>query len=268
MKNHAKGLSPLVSIIICVYDGDAQFLKRAIDSLVRQTLPKEEMELLITYDGEPSQTGNNYLEDACKGVPFPVRAIYSRDKIGYYTIPRNRALPLARGLYIYNMDADNEAAPEHLELLLDAIRTPHEAEGWPHFVYSRRFYIKDEGVRTALPEGPSPLVEWEEKNINALVQGPRFNFVDTGDMLIPRSVLYELAERTGFVWNPEVRRFADWELVKRMAQCGFRGLAVDSLTNRYHWTGTNVSTSRAGEDFFAIPAELYERLKAEGKVKA
>jgi glycosyltransferase involved in cell wall biosynthesis len=116
-----------------------------------------------------------------------------------------------------------------------------------------------------LPEGPSPLVLWTQENLSRLVQSPQNNFVDTGDFIIGRSTLYELAERTGYVWHPDIRRFGDWELVKRMALVGFRGKAIDAMTHRYHWTGKNVSTNSLS-DFVAIPEDVYESMKAEGKI--
>src|SRR3990172_12641463 len=178
LRNYS-GLSPLVSVVICTHDGDVKYLKRAMDSLKKQDLSPYDMEVLTTYDGTPNQVGDNYLEDACKGTKFPVRAFFSKEKSGYYTIPRNRALPMTRGLYIYNMDADNEISPEHLSTLIHHIRTPHETDGWPHFVYSRRLYIKDDGSSPLkLPIGPSPFVPWKQDAIKTLLQGPNHNFVD------------------------------------------------------------------------------------------
>ena len=190
------------------------------------------------------------------------------EKNGYYCVARNRALPDLRGFYVAHMDADNEFAPNHLSGLLAAIRIPHPDQGLPHFVYSRREYIHDKGADENLPTGPSPLVPWTQENIQRLQASPQGNFVDTGDFLVGKSALYRLAEKTGYVWNSGVRRFGDWDLVARMANTGFKGMAVDQVTNLYHWTGSNLQTTRKHvSDIDFIPVKSYERLKREGLIK-
>lgn len=267
LRNISPGTAPLVTVSLMAHEGDAKYLPRSVGSLKAQTLPPTEMEVIVTFDGEPSDQAMAYITDAAAGAKFPVRLFYETEKSGYYTAPRNRTMPTLRGLYVVHMDADNEFLPEHLQTLLTAIRTPDDESGWAHFAYTRRRYVRDDDAKVGLPEGPSPLREWNADNVAALRRGPLKNFVDTGDFIVGRSVLYELAERTGFVWNSELRRFGDWDLVKRMAECGFRGKAVNAITHTYHWHGGNVSTANMSE-FVAIPQDIYERLKEEGKVKA
>ena len=256
------GATPLVSIILVAHEGDAKYLPRALGSIAAQDLDPSSMEVLIAFDGDPSEQAWAYIEDAPR-PHCPVQVLGTKDHTGYYTIPRNRATAFARGLYIYNMDADNEIAPTHLSGLLAAIRVPDPQEGWPHFVYSRREYIKDPECSREVPVGSSPLVPWTPENCSAL---PQKNFLDTGDVLIGKSVLYELAERTGFIWNTELRRFADWDLAVRLMKNGFRGKAVDQITNLYHWTGGNLQLTRALSDMVVIPESMYEELKKRGQV--
>lgn len=261
--------APLVTVALVAHSGDAEFLGRAAKSLRAQTLPPTLMETVLTFDGPLDEVSSSYVEDAFKGCKFPVRVFWSDEKSGYYTLPRNRAFPMLRGHYVVHMDADNEFAPEHLWTLLDAIRNPGEGdEGWAHFAYTRRRYINDSisNGKLSLPDGPSPFVPWTAENVENLVKSPNNNFVDTGDFIIGRAVLYELAERTGYVWHPDLRRFADWELVKRLAVCGFRGKAVDAVTHIYYWTGKNVSTTSLS-DFVALPEHIYEQMKSKGEIK-
>ena len=269
MENPVTYAKPLVSIILVAYAGDSKYFSRAISSIMAQTLDPTMMELIIGFDGPLDQISENYLVDACMGAKFPIRVFWNPEKTGYYTVPRNRMTPLASGFYVYNMDVDNEIAPEHLTGLLHAIRTPHPTEGWPHFVYSRRRYLPDPDYRrkaSAVIEGDSPFMEWTPENVGSLTIGPMHNFVDTGDMLIGKSVLYELAERTGYIWNSELRRFGDWDLVARLAKTGMRGRAVDQITNLYHVTGENVSLTRKLSDIVVIPQSLHDELKARGQV--
>jgi hypothetical protein len=190
------------------------------------------------------------------------------EKNGYYPYARNKNLAASFGFYIAHMDADNEWKASHLSGLLAAIREPDGALGWPHFVYSRREYTRDAGAPEDLPVGKSPLVPWTAESRKRLAAGPSGNFIDTGDFLIGKSTLYELAERTGCVWNTDLRRFADWDLANRLSAAGFRGRAVDQVTHVYHWHEGNLQHQRPlhGEDTVLMPETLYERFKQWGLI--
>lgn len=261
-------LAPLVSVIVSMHEGDRHLWPRALASLMAQDLPHDQMEVLIAFDGPTSDEAVAFLEDAAKAADFNVElyaAEPSEAPSGYYTVPRNRALHFAHGSYIANLDVDNEFAPTHLSGLLKAIRLPGpEGQGWPHFVYSRRLYIRDEGAPEEVPVGPSPLVSWTLENVGTLVRGPMMNFVDTGDFLAGKSAYYALADRTGIMWHPHATRFGDWELVARFARVGFRGLAVDQITNLYHWTGSNLQLTRRTDEMIALAPELVDALAERG----
>lgn len=268
---HNLGPFPWITVMIACHDGDVALLPRAIESLCKQDLAKDQIHVLIAYDGPPSDEAVAILETlppiatetGFYGGAFELAAWAT--KTGYYTAPRNRALQFAHGLYLSTMDADNEFAPAHLSGLLAAIRWPDPKDGWPHFVYSRREYVKDEDCdRDKVPLGPSPFVEWNKDTASALVQGPMRNFVDTGDMLISIGALYHLSNMTGVVWDPNVRRFGDWDLVQRIARAGMRGRAVDQITNIYHWTGKNLQLTRHLSEVDIIPSSIYEKLKEQG----
>lgn len=265
--------TPLVTVQIAMHDGDVHLAKRALDSIEAQDVPPGQLQVVIAYDGLPSEEAEATLGEAATGRPFPIDLLASPEATGYYTVPRNRALPRCWGYYIAHLDADNEYLPGHLRGLLTAIRTPHLQDGWPHFVYSRREYVIDYAIEpggTVPPQGPSPLVPWTPENILRLAsprQDRGGNFIDTGDFLIGRSALLELAERSGCVWDNNRRRFGDWDLVVRLANHGFRGQAVDQVTHRYHWTGANLQLNRAVSDINFIPADVYETLRAEGKIR-
>ena len=263
--------NPLVTVQVMAHDGDAHLLPRALRSVYEQDLDPALMEIQLVFDGRPSAESERIIADATASAPCSVNEYVSEPKTGYYCVPRNRALPAAWGFYIAHMDADNMFLPGHLRGLLNAIRAARGEEGWPHFVYSRREYVDERGTadraRHKLVTGPSPLVEWNDDNIEMLLSSPQGNFIDTGDLLIGVGTLYELAERTGYVWNSNARRFGDWDLVGRLAKAGFRGRAVDQVTHRYHWTGTNLQLTRRLSDIVALPEAILDRLRAEGKVR-
>jgi hypothetical protein len=262
--NHMPGV-PLVSIILIAFDGNVQFLRRAALSLQEQTL--QDFEVILGYDGclSDDQAESEIIDQAFHGVPYPVRVFDLRKKNGYQSIPRNRVTPMGLGAYVINMDADNEFGPEHLEELVKAIRTPDEFGRRPDFVYSRRTYIKDPQCKKKVVEGPSALIEWRLGKL-ALAHGPKYNFLDTGDMLIPMSALHTLAIQTGEIWGCNDRRHADYHMAKRMAKCGMEGRAVDITTNWYHWTGGNVQlVSGEANELVTLPESWYEKLIASGQ---
>jgi hypothetical protein len=180
----------------------------------------------------------------------------------------NLATIHAYGHYIAYLDADNEWKFDHLSRLLDALRTPDSETGWPHFAYTRREYVRDEGAPEDLPVGPSTLIPWTEASVALLPQTPMNNFIDSSDFMVAKSVLFELSERTGKIWDESRRRFGDWDLVCRFAQCGFRGKALDQLTHIYHWHSQNLQHTR-GETLpmTPMPVEYFEGLREAGFIK-
>lgn len=256
------------------HPGHLKWLAGAIASVAAQDLDHRLLELQIVHDGPVDEAFDKVVIGATSELDFPTTVIATPEVYDYYTVPRNQALPHLRGYYVAHLDADNEWLPTHLSGLLQAMRLPDGDRGLPHFAYARRHYLARPGcTRTDVPiDVDSPLVPWDEVARKRLVSGPMSNFIDTSDFMTSKSALYMLADRTGMVWNPECRRFGDWDLVARMTSCGFRGRAVDQITHHYWWTGENVQLTRnAGGDntnVIAIPEEIYERYRREGKIRS
>ncbi len=267
--NHLQGV-PLVTVIMVCYDGNAHLVRRAATSLRMQTFT--DFEVICWYDGAldpdaPKGSDADLLHAAFHGFPGMVRIYSGGEKTGFHVVPRNRATPLSYGEYIVNMDADNEFAPTHLENLLRAIRTPDKFGRRPDFTYSRRQYVKDATCTEDVVEGPSEFIEWETGK-HRLAFGPRGNFIDTGDFMVAKSALYELGRLTDQIWNCNLKRFPDYDIVKRMARAGFIGWAVDCVTNIYHWTGANIQiTQPKVKGVSVIPEDFYERMILRGQIK-
>jgi hypothetical protein len=272
MKNYA-GDRPLVSIVMAAHNGDIKYLPRCLASIQAQTIA-DDIELIVAFDGTPDEEAVAIMNDNPSKLPKQhpgVGVIWDPEgkKTGYYTLPRNRALPHCRAPYIANIDIDNEWRPAHLEGLVTAIREMSSSRGWPHFAYSRRDYVKDpecEDPEDKLPTGPSNYVPWNAETVMALNSSPNANFVDTSDFLMSKGAYYELGLRTGYPWNPDQRRFGDWELMCRVSRCGFWGVAVDQVTHIYHWTGKNLQTNRWLSDITIVPESVYNKLVAEGLI--
>lgn len=264
--------TPLITVILVTHSGDCHLLSRAINSILEQNMALDQLELLVYFDGVPTTEEHFGPIESATSNPL-IDALYncqlqnSTEKNGYYCVGRNRTTPLAQGLYIYNMDVDNEIAPNHLPNLLKEIRKP-DKDGFPHFVYTRRKYIVDKGVENPPTESGtiSTFIPWNPKSIAALTDGPANNFIDTGDFLVSKSALYRLSDVTGCIWNSQCRRFGDWDLMVRMVGSGFRGRALDQATNLYHWTGNNLQMTRSLSDIVVLPESIYNEMKEKGLV--
>ncbi len=250
------------------HPGYAGFHKRALDSIRAQELNPSLWHLVIVSDGELEAADAAELKELCADFPVHVTDHQLKAATGYYTVPTNAAITFqTRAPYLAFMDADNEIEPNHLSGLLRAMRTP--GPDWlPHFAYTRIKYVRDADAPDdeRKQEGESPLVPWTAQTAAMLTLGPRFNFIDSGSLMIARSALYWLAEATGQMWNPDVNRFGDWDIAARMASIGFRGRPVDQLSNVYHWHGNNLQGNRPPVGLEMISEELYEQLKAQGKL--
>ncbi len=239
---------PLVSVLLRVHEAYAEFLPRAWKSVLGQTVPRSDFELFVVVDGSPDECPRIREFEESVGQPDGLVGgfTYTPQRTGYFAIPCNMVIPWSSAPWIAFLDADNEWEPNHLEVLLRAVAGSQR----PALAYTRRRYVReDQGLLpSGLPEGPSPLVPWTPENVRRLFLGPTHNFVDSGDMIVSKGALFRLNYRDGHVFNPEMMRFGDWDLVVRLATLdGLAGAAVDAATNIYHWHGCNLQLTRRWE---------------------
>jgi glycosyltransferase involved in cell wall biosynthesis len=247
---------PTVTVIVTTYKRP-HLLPRALDSVARQTFT--DFELIVVHDGPPDpgtievcSLYNNRFEQ----LGIDMQLVATEEPSGYYTLPSNLGTFLARGDYIAYLDDDNAWTADHLELLVNAIE---EGDVWPDFTYGRREYVHDPSLaeehRAKLPQGPSPLVPWDETARQRLAAGPMHNFIDRSDFLVSKGALWMLYVATGQIWNENARRFGDWDLVTRGAHfAGWRGKAVDAVVQYYHWHGDQVQLTRPPSE---VPRAVY-----------
>lgn len=101
-----KDLSPLVSVVMAVYNGES-FLKDAVDSILSQTL--NNFELLVINDGSSDKT-----KDILAGYSDKRLRVYDQTNKGL-VVSLNRAVGLAKGRYIARQDADDLSSSGRLE---------------------------------------------------------------------------------------------------------------------------------------------------------
>jgi poly(ribitol-phosphate) beta-N-acetylglucosaminyltransferase len=111
------GSAPDVSVIIPAYNGMPYFI-RCIESVVGQTLGLDRMEVVIVDDGSSDGTGEEADRWAEKH-PEVFRVLHEQGS-GGPAKPRNTGLDVARGRYVFFLDADDYLGTEALERLLRA----------------------------------------------------------------------------------------------------------------------------------------------------
>lgn len=235
---------PTVTSIVNTH-GDSPLLARALESVLKQDYTDQEV--IVVHDG-PVDSFSHTMR-ICKEyatrldeVGILLSMVALDEPSGYQCVPKNVATHMARGDYITYLDADNEWMPTKLSTLVSAME---EGTVWPDFVYGRRLYVKDAGCERDVSEGASPFVEPTQERVLEMAQTPMANFIDTGDFLVARGAMWRLQLATGKMWNEDLRRFGDWELLVRgMCYSGWRPKAVDSIVQTYHWTGANLQLTR------------------------
>jgi O-antigen biosynthesis protein len=101
---------PLISVIMPVYNPPIQFLKEAIESVMRQVYPY--WELCIADDASPDAEVRQVLEEYAQ-ADERVKVVF-REQNGHISKSSNSALELATGEFIALLDHDDVLAPEAL----------------------------------------------------------------------------------------------------------------------------------------------------------
>lgn len=106
---------PLISVIVPVYNVE-KYVRRAVESLIRQTYPC--MEIILVDDGSPDASGR--ICDELAGVYENVRVIHQENK--GVSAARNAGLDVMRGEYFGFVDPDDFVEPDMYEFLYRALK--------------------------------------------------------------------------------------------------------------------------------------------------
>ena len=103
--------APKMSVVVPVYN-PGEYFGPCVDSLLHQSLPSSQYEVVFVDDG--STDGTEKRLDELAQAHRNVRAIHLPNS-GWPGRPRNVGLEAARGEYVYFVDHDDSLAPEALE---------------------------------------------------------------------------------------------------------------------------------------------------------
>lgn len=108
----------LVSVIIPVYNTE-NYLRQMLDSLIDQDLPADNFEVIAVDDGSTDSSGS-ILEEYANRIPH--LHVVHQENSGWAGKPRNVALGLSQGKYVFFADADDILAPDALRRMVDFAR--------------------------------------------------------------------------------------------------------------------------------------------------
>lgn len=110
-----------LSIIVPVYNAE-KWLRRCLDSLLKQDLPREDYEIIIVDDG--SKDGSPQIcDDYSAAHPGTVRVIHQQNR--GVSMARNAGLDAAVGEYVMFVDSDDYVKEDSFAEILDRCTTQH-----------------------------------------------------------------------------------------------------------------------------------------------
>ena len=233
--------APKVSVIMANYNG-ARFLRAAIGSLLRQTLPS--WELIFVDDGSTDAS-----------VAVAERAASADPRITVIRQPanrgpgaaRNRALELARGEWIAVFDSDDLMMPQRLELLVRRADEDNAA-----LVADDQLLFSDAGgkPRRFLKNGLGLAPRWIDlaaliKSTKLYSFNPDFGYLKP---LVRASVIKRLHAR----YNERLRIGEDYNFLARILAEGHQLRLYPLLTYLYRKHESSVSYRMSDADIRAL----------------
>jgi CDP-glycerol glycerophosphotransferase len=108
------GREPDVSVVVTTFNG-AAYIECALDSIVRQTVGPERMQVLVIDDGSTDATPAILERYAAENPCFEV---IEQPNWGGPAQPRNRALESVQGRYVFFLDQDDSIVDDALERMI------------------------------------------------------------------------------------------------------------------------------------------------------
>ncbi|HEY8473038.1 MAG TPA: glycosyltransferase family 2 protein [Natronosporangium sp.] len=105
---------PDVTVVVGAYNA-MPYLTKCLSSVVEQSIGPDRLELIAIDDGSTDGTGAELDRFA---AAYPSIRVIHQENSGGPAGPRNRGIELARGRYLFFLDADDYLGPEALERLV------------------------------------------------------------------------------------------------------------------------------------------------------
>ncbi|MDD6652015.1 MAG: glycosyltransferase [Eggerthellales bacterium] len=105
---------PVVSVIIPTYNA-GETLRTCLDSVLGQTYPLSSLDVIVSDDCSNDGVTLDVCEEYQKAYPNSIRVLRSKENCGCPSGPRNEAVDIARGEWLFFLDADDWLAPEAIQ---------------------------------------------------------------------------------------------------------------------------------------------------------
>ncbi len=212
--------TPLISVILPVYNPEPQWLRAAIESVKAQLYPN--WELCIADDASTNPDVKLLLEEYQQDNSN-IR-VFFRNANGHISRASNSALEIASGEYIALLDHDDEMPPHALARIVDCLNEKPDAA----LIYSDEDKIDENGVRTQ----PHFKSDW---NPDLLI----------GQNFISHLGVYRLSDvkRIGG-FRPGFEGAQDWDLALRISETINPKQIIHIPEVLYHWRSVSGSTAR------------------------
>jgi len=220
--------TPLISVVLPVYNPKIQWLRTAIESVKNQIYPN--WELCIADDNSTNADVRLLLERYQQNHPN-VKVVFRSDN-GHISHASNSALEIASGEFIALLDHDDEIPPHALARVVDCLNENPDAA----LIYTDEDKIDENGVRTQ----PHFKSDWNPDLL-------------TGQNFISHLGVYRLSQvrkiggfRAGF------EGAQDWDLALRISETVDPEQIAHIPEVLYHWRSVSGSTARdIGEKSYA-----------------
>jgi len=152
-----------VSVIIPVYNRE-NLVKRCLESVINQSMPKEDYEIIVVDDASTDNTYTNVLkyQDMYPNLIKPFQLIQNSKTA---SVPRNEGIRIATGEYIYFVDSDDFI---HEYTLSDAHCSAHENNSDIVLIKAVTFNSKTRSIRSSGKLFRQKLYEKGVLNLNEL----------------------------------------------------------------------------------------------------
>lgn len=228
-----------VSVIIPVYNQET-FIAEAIESVLQQTFPLEEIEIIVVDDGSTDGTSErlNSYKDRIH--------VISQANAGV-SAARNAGIRQATGKFVCCLDSDDLFLPEKIEKQLAVFQADAEI-GMVHT-----------GVSVVRPGETGwevwydyipPIYKERETQIDELL---KWNYLVSSSVMVKR----ELFSQVG-LFNESLRYAEDYDMWLRLLTCCRIG-EVSEILVHYRWHGSNNSRHNDGSIVDVVREEAAKR---------
>ncbi|MFZ9247278.1 MAG: glycosyltransferase family 2 protein [Ilumatobacteraceae bacterium] len=210
---------PLVTVVIPTYN-HAEFLKRALDSVVAQTYKDWEAIVVNNFSTDNTIVIVESFNDE------RIRLINFRNN-GIIAASRNRGIEAARGKYVAFLDSDDIWYPEKLQVCLD------QAETGAQLICHGELWVNTDNSRREVMYGPAKRAKYQ----SLLFRG---NCISTSATFITTQLLRSVS---GFDESDQIVTAEDYDLWLRLAETKPKTVFVPQILGEFHRLKNSASSA-------------------------